>query len=323
MSQSYNIGIDILGGDNAPECNLNGVHRFLENHSDLLNSVSLFLFGEEASIKQSLGEELCSKPFINIIDCKDNIGYNEHPVKAFLQKQESSIVKGFGYLKAGKIDVFASAGNTGAMMVGSTQVIGNIEGISRPVISSFLPRISGKDGIILDVGINADCKPEVLNQFAILGSVYTEFVGKVNNPKVGLLNIGEEEEKGNLLTKATHKLLKENDKINFIGNIESRGILNDGADVVVCDGFTGNIILKQAESFYEIIKSRGIKDDYFDRFNYENTGGTPVLGIKSNVIIAHGISNDEAICNMIKMSFDVAKIDLSEKIKEAMKSTLV
>ena len=323
MSKSYNIGIDILGGDNAPECNLNGVHRFLENHSDLLNSVSLFLFGEVTSIKESLGEELCSKPYINIIDCKDNIGYNEHPVKAFLQKSESSIVKGFGYLKAGEIDVFASAGNTGAMMVGSTQMIGNIEGISRPVITSILPRESGNHGIILDVGINADCKPEMLNQFAVIGSIYSEFIRNIKNPKVGLLNIGEEEEKGNLVTKAAHKLLKDNNRINFIGNIESRGILNDGADVIVCDGFTGNIILKQAESFYEIIKRRGIKDDYFERFNYESYGGTPVLGINSNVIIAHGISNDEAICNMIKMSFDASKNDLPTKIAEAMTSTFV
>lgn len=323
MIESYNIGIDILGGDNAPECNLNGVHRFVANHPDLLPSVSLFLFGEIASMKQGLGEELCAKPYIHLIDCKENIGYNEHPVKAFLQKQESSIVKGFGYLKAGKIDVFASAGNTGAMMVGSTQVIGNIEGISRPVITSILPRESGNHGVILDVGINADCKPEMLNQFAVIGSIYSEFVRNIENPKVGLLNIGEEEEKGNLLTKAAHKLLKENNRINFIGNIESRGILNDGADVIVCDGFTGNIILKQAESFHEIITKRGIKDEYFDLFNYESYGGTPVLGINSNVIIAHGISNDEAICSMIKMSYDVSKIDLPRKIKEAMNSALV
>ena len=191
-------------------------------------------------------------------------------------------------------------------------------GISRPVITSVLPRESGEDGIILDVGINADCKPEVLDQFAVIGSIYAEHICKINEPKVGLLNIGEEEEKGNLLTKATHKLLKQNERINFIGNIESRGILNDGADVIVCDGFTGNVILKQAESFYEIIKKRGIEDDYFERFNYESYGGTPVLGINSNVIIAHGISNAEAISNMIKLSYDVVEIDLPQKIKNAL-----
>jgi len=284
LIKTYKIGIDILGGDNAPECNLNGVQKFLENHKDLLKTVSLFLFGESTSITQYLGEELCSQPYINIVDCKEVIGFNDHPVKAFLAKQDSSIVKGFHYLKAGKLDVFSSAGNTGAMMVGATQAIGMVEGISRPVITSILPRESGNDGIILDVGINADCKPEMLDQFAVIGSIYAENICKINKPKVGLLNIGEEEEKGNLLTKATHKLLKQNERINFIGNIESRGILNEGADVIVCDGFTGNVILKQAESFYEIIKKRGIEDDYFERFNYESYGGTPVLGINSNVI---------------------------------------
>lgn len=322
MTESYKIGIDVLGGDNAPECNLNGVRKFIEDHSDLLSTVSLFLFGESMSIRKELGEELCSKPYIQLIDCSEKIDYNDHPVKAFLQKTDSTITKGFHYLKAGKIDAFASAGNTGAMMVGATQAIGLVEGISRPVITSILPRENGNDGIILDVGINADCKPEMLDKFAVLGSIYAEFVYHIDSPKVGLLNIGEEEEKGSILTKATHKLLKENDRINFIGNIESRGILNEGADVVVCDGFTGNVILKQAESFYELILKRGIKDAYFDRFNYENYGGTPVLGVNSNVIIAHGISNAQAISSMIKLSYDVVENDLPSKIKEAMKLTL-
>ena len=323
MTKSYNIGIDVQGGDNAPECNLNGVLKFIEENPNLLNSVSLFLFGETTSITQILGEEVCSKPYISIIDCSEKIGFNDHPVKSFLQKTDSGITKGFHYLKAGKIDAFASAGNTGAMMVGATQAIGLVEGISRPVITSVLPRESGNDGIILDVGINADCKPEMLDKFAVLGSLYAEFVYQIDNPKVGLLNIGEEEEKGSLLTKATHKLLKDNKRINFIGNIESRGILNDGADVVVCDGFTGNIILKQAESFYELIKKRNISDEYFERFNYENYGGTPILGVNSNVIIAHGISNAQAISSMIKLSYEVVHSNLPEKIKEAMKSILV
>lgn len=311
------------GGDNSPACNLNGVQSFVANHPDLLDSVSLFLFGDSASISEHLGEELCAKPYIQLIDCQEKIEYNDHPVKSFVQKTESSITKGFHFLKAGKIDVFSSAGNTGAMMVGATQAIGVVEGISRPVIASVLPRESGNDGIIMDVGINADCKPEMLDKFAVIGSIYAEFVYHIQSPKVGLLNIGEEEEKGSILTKAAHKLLKENKEINFIGNIESRGILNEGADVIVCDGFTGNVILKQAESFYEIIERRGIKDEYFDRFNYENYGGTPVLGVNSNVIIAHGISNGKAISNMIKLSYDVVESDITLKISAAMSSTLV
>lgn len=308
------------GGDDAPTCNLNGVQKFIENHSDLLSLVTLFLFGDSASISEQLGEELCAKPYIQLVDCQDKIDFNDHPVKAFISKTESSITKGFHYLKAGKIDVFSSAGNTGAMMVGATQAIGLVEGISRPVITSILPRESGNDGIIMDVGINADCKPEMLDKFATIGSIYAEYVYHIDSPKVGLLNIGEEEEKGSILTKAAHKLLKENNRINFIGNIESRGILNEGADVVVCDGFTGNIILKQAESFYELIKKRGIEDEYFERFNYENYGGTPVLGVNSNVVIAHGISNDKAIASMLKLSYDVVESELPQKIKDVMKA---
>ena len=320
---SIKVGIDIFGGDNAPNSNIEGVQEFLVNHQDLLDSVTLFLFGDSSLIQSELGEELCSKSYIQIVDCTEKISYNDHPVKAFLTKKESSIVKGFGYLKAGKIDVFSSAGNTGAMMVGATQVIGRIDGIIRPVITSILPREKGNDGVILDVGLNADCKPELLDQFSILGSIYAEFVYNINSPRVGLLNIGEEEEKGSLLTKAAFKLLKQNNRINFIGNVESRDVLLNTSDVIVCDGFTGNVILKLAESFHHLLGERGIKDEYFEKFNYENYGGTPILGIKSNVIIAHGISNAKAISNLLKLSFDVAKSDLPIKIKEAFQGELV
>lgn len=320
---SINIGIDIFGGDNAPNSNIEGVKEFLTNHIDLLDSYTLFLFGDNSIIQSELGEELCSKPYIHVVDCKEVISYNDHPVKAFLSKKESSIVKGFEYLKTGKIDVFSSAGNTGAMMVGATQVIGKIDGIIRPVITSILPRENGKDGVILDVGLNVDCKPELLDQFSILGSIYAEFVYGIDNPRVGLLNIGEEEAKGSLLTKAAFKLLKENNRINFIGNVESRGVLTDTTDVVVCDGFSGNVILKLAESFHDLLAKRNIEDAYFEKFNYENYGGTPILGINSNVIIAHGISNGKAISNLLKLSFDVAKSDLPTKIKNAFQEELV
>ena len=169
--------------------------------------------------------------------------------------------------------------------------------------------------MILDVGINADCKPDVLVQFAVLGSILAEYVYGIKNPKVGLLNIGEESEKGNLVAQAAHALMRESKDFNFIGNVEGRDVFNDKADVIVCDGFTGNIVLKQEEAFYELIQRRGIKDEYFERFNYEIYGGTPVLGINSTVMIGHGISTDIAVKNMIVLTKSVVEAKLSEKIK--------
>jgi glycerol-3-phosphate acyltransferase PlsX len=242
---------------------------------------------------------------------------NDHPTRAIPSKPNSSIAVGFDLLANKEIDVFASTGNTGAMLVGSMFKIGAIPEIQRPCIMSVLPTEDGSNSILLDVGANADCKPEILVQFAIIGSTYAKSVQHIANPRVALLNIGEEEAKGNILTIATHKLLSETANINFIGNIEARDLFAGKADVVVCDGFTGNTILKQAEGMYTIMRKRGIKDSYFDRFNYENYGGTPILGVKGHVIIGHGISNDKAVKNMLIHSYEVAKSDLATNINKA------
>jgi glycerol-3-phosphate acyltransferase PlsX len=210
-------------------------------------------------------------------------------------------------LAKGAIDVFASNGNTGAMLVGAMYKLNTIPGVIRPCITSTLPTIEGGQSILLDVGSNADCKSDVLYQFAVLGSVYAANVLGIKNPKVALLNIGEEDSKGNLLSIATYKLLAESDELNFTGV----------ADVIVCDGFTGNIVLKQAEGIFTLMKKRGIKDEYFERFNYENYGGTPILGVKGNAIIGHGISNDIAVKNMILHAQNVVSSCLTEKINEA------
>jgi glycerol-3-phosphate acyltransferase PlsX len=220
-------------------------------------------------------------------------------------------------LAKGLIDVFASNGNTGAMLVGSMYKLNTIPGVIRPCITSTLPTISGGKSLLLDVGSNADCKSDVLYQFAVLGSVYAANVLGIENPKVALLNIGEEDSKGNLLSIATYKLLAETDELNFTGNIEGRDIFTGVADVIVCDGFTGNIVLKEAEGIFTLMKKRGIQDEYFDRFNYENYGGTPILGVKGNAIIGHGISNDIAVKNMILHAHDVVSSDLTEKINQA------
>jgi glycerol-3-phosphate acyltransferase PlsX len=243
------------------------------------------------------------------------IEMGEHPTKALAQKPQSSISVGFKLLKENTIQCFASAGNTGAMLVGSMFSVKAVPGVIRPCITSVLPKTNGGFGIILDVGTNADCKPDVLYQFAILGSIYAKEVYKIDNPKVGLLNIGEEPEKGNLVTQAAHAMMKGTKDFNFIGNIEGSEVFEDKADVVVCEGFTGNVLLKTAEAFYSMMKKRNRSDDYFDRFNYELYGGTPILGINSNVLIAHGKSSPLAFKNMMVLSKDIIEANLNEKIK--------
>ena len=308
------VGIDIMGGDFAPVETVKGA---IEARRELADNVELVLIGDQDKINEILQQENFPAEKFRIVHAPEVIGMAEHPTKAIQQKQKSSIAIGFHLLKEGKIDSFASAGNTGAMLVGSMFSIKAVNGILRPAIASPLPKFKGGWGLILDVGVNADCKPEVLQQFAILGSIYAENIMHIKNPKVGLMNIGEEEEKGNLLVKETHQLLKGMSEINFIGNVEGRDLFNEMADVVVCDGFTGNVILKEAESFYAMIRKRGIRDEYFDRFDYEDYGGTPVLGINGNVIIAHGISKAKAIKNMILLSRDVVEAKLAEKIAGA------
>lgn len=311
------IGLDIMGGDFAPDKTTLGA--ILAQEELASQGVELVLIGDQSAIEKVLSENNVDKNLFSIVHTDEVIGMGEHPIKAFKTKPKSSIGLGFHLLKEGKLDGFAGAGNTGAMMIGSMYSVQNISGIIRPCITSVLPKENGGVNIILDVGINADCKPDVLYQFGILGSIYAKHVLGIEDPKVGLLNIGEEPEKGNLLSQASYNLMKESDDFNFFGNVEGRDLYSDKCDVIVCDGFTGNIVIKQAETMYHTMKSRDLLDDYFSRFNYEIYGGTPVLGINSNVVVGHGISNEIAIKNMIKLTADIAKANLSGKIKEAFK----
>lgn len=308
------IGIDILGGDFAPDVNISGA---ILAKQELPNDVRLVLIGDRDQISgglSSFGEKLED---YDIVHAPDVITMHDHPTRAIPQKPNSSIAVGFDLLSKKEIHAFASTGNTGAMLVGSIYKINTIPGIIRPCITSTLPQIDGSKSILLDVGSNADCKADVLYQFAVLGSLYAKNVYGIESPRVALLNIGEEETKGNLLTIATHKLMTESDEINFTGNLEGRDIFLGKADVIVCDGFTGNIVLKEAEGIYSLMKMRGIHDEYFERFNYENYGGTPILGVKGNVIIGHGISNSTAVKNMILHAHEVAKSGLALRVNEA------
>ena len=306
------IGFDIMGGDHAPINELDGA---ILAAKELPSHVKIVLIGDSEATKKHLQSKNIDPDIFELVHTTEVIEMGEHPTKAFSQKPNSSISVGFKLLKENKIQAFASAGNTGAMLVGSMFSVKSVPGVIRPCITSVLPKLSGGYGLILDVGTNADCKPDVLYQFGILGSLYAQHVYKVNNPKVGLLNLGEEPEKGNLVTQAAHGLMKDTKDFNFIGNVEGRDLFNDKVDVIVCEGFVGNVVLKAAEAFYRLIKKRDRSDEYFDRFNYENYGGTPILGVNSNVMIAHGISSPLAFKNMILHTKDIVDANLPEKIK--------
>jgi phosphate acyltransferase len=302
-----NIALDMMGGDYAPLEAVKGIELYLKEAG---NTTALTLLGDKAQIDTLLAEYNIPADNITIVHTPQVIEMQEHPTKALKEKQQSSIAVGFHLLATGKTDAFISAGNTGAMMVGALFSIG-----------AYMPRENGKLGLLLDAGTNADCKPEHLNQFAILGSLFARYILNIAEPKVGLLNLGEEEGKGNLLAQATYPLLKENTHIHFAGNIEGRDILLDKADVMVCDGFTGNVVLKLAESVYDIVQRRGIKDEHFERFNFEMYGGVPVLGVAKPVIIGHGISHAMAFKNMIRIAQQMIETRLLEKMQDVFKET--
>lgn len=308
------IGLDIMGGDYAPKAVVLGA---IEAHQSLATNEQLVLIGDTEQIKPLLTEQGFNPDHFGYVHTEDVIGMGEHATKAIIQKPNSSIAVGFQLLKEGKLDSFASAGNSGAMMVGAVFSVKTIPGIIRPCLSTLVPKLKGGVGIMMDVGANADCKPDTLLQFGVLGSLYAENILQIENPKVALMNIGEEDEKGNLLSLATFPLMKETKLFNFVGNVEGRDLFNQKADVIVCDGFTGNIILKLAESFYIMTVKKGLKDEFFDRLNYENYGGSPVLGVNAPVIIGHGISNPTAIKNMVFQSRDMINTRLVDKIKAA------
>ncbi|MEO6832624.1 MAG: phosphate acyltransferase PlsX [Chitinophagaceae bacterium] len=314
-----NIALDIMGGDFAPEQALLGVARYFTEVANV--DVHVLLIGDAEAAMPYLHHLDAFKERYTLVPTTQVIGMNEHPTKALKEKPDSSIAVGFGALTRGKADAFLSAGNTGAMMVGSMYSVKTIEGILRPTIASPLPRSDGGYSLLLDVGINADCKPEHIVQFAVLGSLYAKHVLDKENPSVGLLNLGEEEGKGNLLAQAAYPLLKECKNISFAGNVEGRDMFGNKADVIVCEGFVGNVALKMAESIHQLFAiQRGFKDEFLDHFNYEIYGGTPILGINDPVIIGHGISSAFAFRNMIEVATKIVSSGLVGDIKEHFKA---
>lgn len=315
------IGLDAMGGDFAPEAAVKGAAMAVNETGE---DSRIVLFGDEERIRAILAAENCNTDKIDIVNTTEVIEMGDHPAKAFQQKSDSSITVGFGYLAKGLIDGFASAGSTGAMMVGSMFAVKPIEGVIRPTISTVVPNAKGTPIVLLDVGLNVDCKPEVLCQYGLIGSIYAESVLKIDNPRVALLNIGEEETKGNAQAQAAYALMKaesEDGKFNFVGNVEASHVFSGKvADVIVCDGFVGNTILKMVEGLYQINKRLGVDNAFWASMNYENAGGTPVLGINAPVTIGHGKSTPLAIKNMVLSTERTIKSHITAKLQNAFKA---
>ncbi len=309
------IGIDAMGGDYAPLEAIKGAVLAIAEFP----TVELVMFGVQSDIETIAEQENLDLTNIEIVHCSQVIEMSEHPVKALAGKRDSSISVGFEYLAEKKIDAFFSAGNTGAMLVGSIQILKPIEGVDRPCLTSAIPRPSGNPGILLDVGANADCKAEHLQQFAILGSLYAQSVKKIESPRVGLLNIGEEDEKGSIVSRAANQLLRNTPEINFFGNVEGRDLFTETTDVIVCDGFAGNIVIKLVEGFYYQLMKRGVQDDFLNQFNFKHHGGGLVLGVKAPVLVGHGISKADTFVKMVEVCKNSVESNFCSKVELAFK----
>lgn len=319
------ITIDAMGGDNAPKAQVLGAMKAVEAFSD----VEITLVGNEAEIIPYLTKH----DRIRVVHTEEKILSTDEPVRAVRRKKNSSMVLSAQQVADGEADACISSGNTGALMAAGLFVVGRIEGIERPALSPTLPTIDGKGFVFLDVGANSEAKPEHLLQFAIMGSVYAQKVRGIEKPRVGLLNIGTEEKKGNELTKQAFSLLQQSAEIHFIGNVEARDLLNGPADVVVTDGFTGNMVLKTLEgtamSVFKMLKSalmsnmkskiaaalvkpelKGIKN----QMDYSEYGGAGLFGLKAPVIKAHGSSDENAIYNAIRQTRDMVSHDVIQTI---------
>lgn len=303
-----------MGGDFMPAAPIEGAVQAYRHYGD---SVRLVLIGKRDLIVAELAKHGVSPDAFDIVHTDEYIEMKESPTRALAQKRESTIAIGVQMVKEGKIQGFVSAGHTGAMLVASILGLGNVPGVSRPTIGILFSNVHGKPSLLCDVGANMECRPEMLRQFGVLGSVFMREVMKIEHPRVALVNVGEEDSKGPPDVVEAHKLLKATPDINFIGNAEGRDLYTGHADVYVCDGYTGNIVLKFGESMYDVLKARYPHDEFMETFNFENYGGVPVLGIKGISIIGHGISTGKAIAAMIEKAVEASNSQLVEKIEAA------
>lgn len=308
------IGIDMMGGDYAPGSTISGAILARE---DLPENVEIALIGDREIYSRYLEEHQLNVEGLSVIHTPDIVGMEDHPLKAFKEKPEASLFLGNRLLMDSTLDGFCSAGNTGALLVGAIQIVTSIPGIIRPAIAAPIPNLENNRSIMLDVGLNPDARPDVLYQYGTIGTIYSRLVHGIEDPSVALLNVGKEENKGNLVSRSAYQLMKDSSVYNFVGNFEANELfVSDRAHVIVTDGFVGNMMLKEAEAFYRVVSAKGIGNGYFEMFNFENFGGTPVLGINAPVIIGHGISNEKAIKNMLLHTAEVVGAGLVNRIKE-------
>lgn len=328
MQEKTIIAIDSMGGDNAP-------HEIIKGSIEVSNQndIQIILVGNESQIKKELSQYSYDKSKISIAHASEIITMEEAPVIAIRRKKDSSMVVGLNLLKQKQADAFISAGSTGALLAGGTFLVGRIKGVERPALAPLIPNKAGFS-LLIDCGANMDSKATYLAQFAQMGSIYMKNIMGISSPKVGLINVGAEKEKGNQLTKEAFSLIEELD-INFIGNIEARDIPYGKADVIVCDAFTGNIILKYTEGFglslFEIIKeellrttsskigallSKSAFKRVKNRFDYTEYGGAPMLGLQGLVVKAHGSSNGKAIGSAIRQAIKFKEQKIVEQIEQ-------
>jgi glycerol-3-phosphate acyltransferase PlsX len=305
------LGLDIMGGDFAPQNAIDGAILAL---SELGSDSTLVLIGQEDVIKQELSKRGVPAERFSIVNANEVIEMEEKPIKALKEKPNSSISVGFQMLNAGELDGFASAGNSGAVLAGAVSIVKCIPGVMRPCIGTVIPAENGNHTMLLDIGTTPDAKPDVLVQFAILGSIYMEIFGK-KNPSVCLLNVGTEDGKGNQQTIAAFPLMQQSEHLNFVGNREPRDFFKGEVDVFVTDGFVGNIVLKQLETLYRLLQKRSISDPFFNALNYELYGGTPLLGINAPVVLGHGISSALAFKNMVLQIKNVHNNGIVQKLR--------
>lgn len=326
------IAVDAMGGDFAPHNVVLGAVAAIKEHDD----IEILLVGQKDKILEELKKvKDCKFPEQNIIDAPEVITMEDKPADAVKYKQKSSIVVGLKLVREQKANAFVSAGNTGAVMAASTLILGRVKGCTRPTIGTFMPSEKGVT-TIFDVGANVDCKPINLLEFAIMGSVYVKEIYNIDNPTVGLLSVGEEDTKGNDVSKIAFTMLK-SANINFFGNVEGRDITKGTVNVVVCDGFVGNIVLKFGEGIYSLFKSMikkaaktnpllipalllvrfFIRKEY-KKFDYQTYGGVPLLGVNGISIIGHGSSSIKAIKNMILRAYEMNQKDIIHKIEKGL-----
>lgn len=341
MKEKIRIGVDAMGGDFAPKNEIEGsflaIQSLAEKHG---KSVEVHLFGVEDTLRKVAAENKIDLTQFQVVHSPDIIDMHDDPTEILKTKKESSLYKGMLAVRNGELDGFISAGNTGATMTISTVVLGRIKGVSRPSIAAFFPTINPRPTLLLDVGATVDHKSRFLYEYAIMGSIYYKTIYNIENPTVALLNVGEEDSKGTDVLRETNDLLRKSD-LNFVGNMEGRDILNGSADVIVCDGYVGNVILKFAESFKNVLKTK-VKQfsegsivnktkaamavpalkGVFKGFDYQEYGGVPVLGVNGISIVGHGKSTPLAIKNMILRAVELVESELVTKIEQSISKNI-